>query len=263
MVEVGHVLTFIEGIPRHIEQARRSLLSANASVLEEWHMRLQTEINLLTALRSRIQNQQQRDDARRREQDRFAQDITVLLNEAMSAYQNVDDSLLDGRSILSFSEEGSLSTDDETHQVQSGGRPRKEISKDDIERCFEVFRSWKLVANLLGISVKTLRRRRAEYGLQVSSNSGPRVTFSPISQDQLCDVVRNILLTLPDIGESMVMGALRARGLNVQRRRVRDAIMEVDPMSRALRRTTAVIRREYSVPSPNSLWYVLHNSSNT
>ena len=70
-------------------------------------MRLQTEINLLTALRSGIQDQQQRDDARRREQDRFAQDITVLLNEAMSADQNVDHSLLEGCSILSFSEEGS------------------------------------------------------------------------------------------------------------------------------------------------------------
>ncbi len=89
-------------------------------------MRLQTETNLLSAHRSRIQEQQQDYDERK---DRFAEDaITVLINEGISSYRDVDNSLLDGRSILSNSEGGSLNTEDEAlFQVQSVGRPRKEI----------------------------------------------------------------------------------------------------------------------------------------
>ena len=136
------------------------------------------------------------------------------------------------------------------------GRPRRNVSKEDIEREFRIFRNWKLVARQLRISSKTLRRRRVEYGMELSPSTGPRVVYSEISHDELCNVIRSILNILPDAGETMVLGSLRGRGIFVfvQRNRIRSAIIEVDPVNRALRRTVSIIRRSYNVASPNSLW---------
>ena len=59
---------------------------------------------------------------------------------------------------------------------------------------------------------------------------------------------------LPDAGETFVQGALRQRNIHVQRWRVRNTIQLVDPLSRAVRRSVAILRRVYNVPCPNALW---------
>ena len=148
---------------------------------------------------------------------------------------------------------------DHDQAFNSFGRPRKEILKEDVEREFATFRCWKVVARLLGVSAKTLHRRRIEYGMLVSPLTGPRISYSNITHEELCDVLRTILDTPPDVGETIVRGALRATGIYVQRQRIRDAIMEVDPVNRALRLTISVVRRIYSVSSPNALWYPLRS----
>ena len=91
-------------------------------------------------------------------------------------------------------------------------------------------------------------------GIDVSPGTGARITYTNISHEELCTEIRSVLNTLPDAGETMVIGALRSKSIFVQRRRVREAIFEVDPVSRALRRTVSIIRRVYNVPSPKSLW---------
>jgi hypothetical protein len=58
-------------------------------------------------------------------------------------------------------------------------------------------------------------------------------------------------------GVSMVRGGLRARGIIVQRQRVIDSLRRVDPLSQILRRRILTYRRQYRVPGPNSLWYVM------
>ena len=55
------------------------------------------------------------------------------------------------------------------------------------------------------------------------------------------------------------IGSLKQRGLMIQRYRVRDAIMRVDPIGRLktlCRRRRIVFRRQYNVHVPNYLWYV-------
>ena len=64
------------------------------------------------------------------------------------------------------------------------------------------------------------------------------------------------LQILPGAGETYILGALRARHIYVQRRRVREALQIVDPISRAIRQSRTLVRRVYSVPCPNALWYV-------
>ena len=74
-----------------------------------------------------------------------------------------------------------------------------------------------------------------------------------LSDDDLCNVVREVLQNMPDAGETYIIGAIRSRGMIVQRWRIRQAIQTVDPISRALRRTFAVVRRVYNVVCPNEL----------
>ncbi|CAB3997619.1 hypothetical protein AC249_AIPGENE26499 [Paramuricea clavata] len=84
-------------------------------------------------------------------------------------------------------------------------------------------------------------------------NSG---NFSSISDDQLDEEVQSILQVSPNSGERMLVGGIRAKGLIVQRRRVRASIVRIDPVSRELRQNTIAYRRVYNVPTPNSLWHL-------
>lgn len=85
---------------------------------------------------------------------------------------------------------------------------------------------------------------------------GRSVTFSEIDDNELDIFVRHILHYSPESGERVVMGALKGFGVNVQRQRLRNSIERVDPMSREMRRRTAIHRRVYNVKTPNALWYI-------
>ena len=117
-----------------------------------------------------------------------------------------------------------------------------------------IHNDWSVVARQTDVSYRTLLRRRHENGLPVANTVGPRNTYTSINEEQLCDIVRDILQLMPDAGETYVIGAIRSRGIIIQRWRVRNAIQTVDPISRALRRTVAVVRRVYNVRCPNALW---------
>ncbi len=97
------------------------------------------------------------------------------------------------------------------------GRPRKHVTRGDIESLFRIHRSWKLVANVIGVSEKTLQCRRRELGLQVADKAGPRVTYTAISQEALCHLVQEVLSILPNAGETYIIGACKSRGIFVQR----------------------------------------------
>lgn len=80
--------------------------------------------------------------------------------------------------------------------------------------------------------------------------------YSDITDDELDRIVSEIIQISPNAGETLVQGALRHRGLRIQRRRVRESILRVDPISRLLRRRQLIYRRRYQVRAPNSLWHV-------
>ena len=90
--------------------------------------------------------------------------------------------------------------------------------------------------------------------MNISETSGPRLTYTNISNEDLCSEVRNILIILPEAGETVIIGALRSRSIHVQRRRVREAVNAVDLVNRAVRRTVTIVRRKYDVASLNALW---------
>ena len=109
---------------------------------------------------------------------------------------------------------------------------------------------WSIIAEEVGVSYRTILRRRRQLGQPVGTSS----SYSDISQDALYNTVREVLQVVPNAGETYIIGALRARNLRVQRWRVHAAIQIVDPISCSLRRTRAIVRCIYNVFSPNALW---------
>ena len=131
----------------------------------------------------------------------------------------------------------------------SVGRPRFEIPERILWAMRSIGFRWVSIAKMLMVSERTLRRRRIELGWIFGGNE-----FSDISNNDLDDLVRNIVSLTPNAGETMTFGALRGRGLRVQRHRIRESIGRVDPVGRSLRRQRTINRRVYNVPSPNFLW---------
>ena len=114
---------------------------------------------------------------------------------------------------------------------------------------------WKKIADLLGVSESTLRRRRSIYGM--TGDEEP--SWTQISDNDLEKIVHEIQELTPNIGQARLLGALRSRGLNIQRWRVRNCLRTLDPIGTALRWRSAIYRRKYSVPTPNALWHIDSN----
>lgn len=132
---------------------------------------------------------------------------------------------------------------------QGLGRPKLLIPKEQLEGLRSLGFSWTSISKMLGVSEKTLRRRREAYDM-----SSTREQFMEVTDDEVDELVKSALEVSPNSGERMVMGFFRGRGVYVQRWRIRKSIWRVDPVNRELRRRTVTQRRVYSVPTPNSLW---------
>ncbi len=133
------------------------------------------------------------------------------------------------------------------------GRPKFDISCDQLEYLSSMSFTWEQIASMLGVSRMTVYRRRIEYGL--TSTSGSRLT-----DDELKILIQHISTEQPAMGETMTWGRLKSMGFSVTRRRLRACICEIDPIQRALRWRTQLVRRQpYSVPGPNSLWHIGEN----
>jgi len=95
----------------------------------------------------------------------------------------------------------------------------------------------------------TLWRKLKEMNIKI-------VKFTDISDQNLVIAIRDMYQNHPHCGISMMHGHLRARGIFVSHKRVRNTLREVDPASSVLRWGLMARRRKYSVPGPNSLWHI-------
>lgn len=129
-------------------------------------------------------------------------------------------------------------------------RPKYIISRHQIVYLRELHFPWTKIASVLGVSTKTLLRRRHELGMIDEPN------WSTISDEDLRGIVREVQGITPGIGQARMQGALRARDLHVQRRRVRECLRELDPVGTVLRWRQVIQRRTYNVKSANSLWHI-------
>jgi hypothetical protein len=133
-----------------------------------------------------------------------------------------------------------------TLQTNRPGWPKYDITKNQLEFLQSKHFSW--VTKLLHVSTRTLRRRKNELGIDDN--------FSVISEEELTRIMEEIIKVTPNIGQSRMVGALRARGLNIQRHRVRECLRTIDPIGTTLRWNPRIYRRKYHVPHPNALWHI-------
>ena len=86
------------------------------------------------------------------------------------------------------------------------GRPRLQILQEQLQTLhIDAGFRWADIGRILGISERTLRRRRHEFGLPV----GVGEDFSDVSNDDLDECVREILEVTPNAGRRLVEGGLK------------------------------------------------------
>ena len=134
------------------------------------------------------------------------------------------------------------------HRRDVPGRPFIDVGKDQIEFLRGLHFSWQKIANIPGISRGTLYRRKQLYGISDSLTTVP--------DDVLAATMQQIRSITPNIGQTRMIGALRARGIFVTRERVRTMLRRLDPLGTALRWRAAIYRPKYAVAGPNALWHI-------
>lgn len=137
--------------------------------------------------------------------------------------------------------------------AQSGapGRPRYDLTADQINHCLDLGYSWQGIASLFGIDRRTLFRHRQRLSI-------PSAEYTSLSDENLTLTIREILQNTPNAGETYVRGSLHSRGFRIQQWRVHQILKEIDPVGRCFRRRQAIRRRIYSVGGPNELRYVVN-----
>ena len=136
-----------------------------------------------------------------------------------------------------------------TQSESRPGRPRFDISREQLQYLRSMSFTWIEISEILGVSYMTIYRRRQEY--RMMENPGANITNS-----ELHEVLRQMRQELPALGQTLVWGRLRSVGSRITRTRVREAMRVSDPLHTALRWREMTPRRPYSVPGPNSLWHI-------
>lgn len=139
-------------------------------------------------------------------------------------------------------------------KVYSGckGRPSFDIPKDQLEMFLEYNFSVPQIAEMLGVSLSTIKRRFRDYDLSVSQ------TYSAIGDNELDEIIQQLVSEFPNCGYRRMTGFLRGRGIHVQQFRLRESMRRSDPEGVLLRalQLTPVSRRVYNVKSPLALWHM-------
>ncbi|XP_032440596.1 uncharacterized protein LOC116733835 [Xiphophorus hellerii] len=106
------------------------------------------------------------------------------------------------------------------------------------------------MANIFGCSTSFLYKKSKALGVPI------RGRLAAVTDEDLETNIRQLQSLYPNSGTEMMRGLLHARGLVVPRRKVREMMARINPMATARRWSSAVSRRVYHVPYPNSLWHI-------
>ena len=132
----------------------------------------------------------------------------------------------------------------------SRGRPKLEITQQQLEYLLNLGFSCPRLSDILGVSLSTVRRRMNECGLSISA------LYSNISDDDLDALTSQIHLEYPNSGYRLMHGHLLSHGHRITQVRIRDSLHRVDPEGIVIRWASAVQRRKYTVFAPLSLWHI-------
>ncbi|XP_063340226.1 uncharacterized protein LOC134634783 [Pelmatolapia mariae] len=177
------------------------------------------------------------------------------LSDQVEIPQSIINALIELSTVLSM-EDVNEQTPSQT-SVSEGklGRPNYNVSPVQLQILTEMFLSITQIAKLLGISVRTVKRRLHEYGISIKQ------CYSTTSDEELDNLVRSIKTRTPHVGYRMMKGMLQAMGHHVQWKRVYSSMHRVDSAGifSKMTRLGFVVRRTYSVQGP---LYLMHIDTN-
>lgn len=130
------------------------------------------------------------------------------------------------------------------------GRPTIRITAVELRNLLELHFTQAEIAKLFGCCARTIRRRIMEYGLQEI------VEYSSINNQNLDNIVTNFVADFPCAGQKTLAGYLDSQGYHIQRWRIRESLLRVDPWGVEQRTRNVLHRRQYQVKGPNSLWHI-------
>ena len=82
------------------------------------------------------------------------------------------------------------------------------------------------------------------------------MSFTNISDNELDEMVKNAIGMNRKLGPNAIRARLSVNGHKLQRSRVRQSMLRVDPGGNALRTHFPIKRRKYRVAGPNSVWHI-------
>ena len=129
------------------------------------------------------------------------------------------------------------------------GRPRLDVTKEEILQLKSLNYSWTKIADMLQVSRQTLYRRLEEFGIDSEK-------FTSISEQDLDTALIDIKEYHPSCGEVMIQGHLLHNGIKVPREKLRAAIHRVDHTNTTSRHSSVIRRRVYTTPHPNAVWHL-------
>ena len=239
---------FFEELGRVISESQRQLGIANEEFVEYIVDKLEIGLRNINSILEVLRNGQE--ELPEEEEREIAASYCRSISELISCLQTI---LSDWYMYQDTLDSDSLAQGFQfavIHVPGRRGRPPFGIRRSQLEYLHSLGFTWTEMATLLGVSRMTLYRRRQEFGMPSSSQQS-------ISDRELQEHVRHIRSDSPYVGESMILGRLRALNVHVSRERVRHAVREVDPLNTALRWGGHLSsRRPYSVPGPNALWHI-------
>ena len=238
IMSTGHELdVFLEELGCFVASASQLEGATTQHLAEDMVNKIESYLGILSAILQAFQDQ---DDA----DDDMGQLIS-LLNDLVNSLQGILSRWLD---IEVGIDPDSPCIGLKVEIEHSGGRGRP---KYVIQLLFlrDLRFTWTKIALLYAISRRTLYNIRLEFGLV-----GPHYdNFTPITDVDLIEIIRDIKRVMPEAGQNMIRGLLISKSIYVSMVRIRECILEVDPINTAIRWALPRSRRVYSVPHPNSL----------
>ena len=131
------------------------------------------------------------------------------------------------------------------------GRPNFKVNMDQVMYLLSHGFKCPQISSMLGISLRTLRRRMSDDNISVSS------CFVDMSNEELDKIVLEICIAFPGIGYRRLLGDLMRQGYRICHDRALESLRRVDPVGIVERWVKGpVSRRQYYVPGPLSLWHI-------
>lgn len=130
------------------------------------------------------------------------------------------------------------------------GRPSYDIPFEQLQYLIENLFSVPMIADMLGVSIRTVRRRMDDYGLTI------RDQYTNLSDMELDELIQGFQRRFPMCGNRQMQGLLLSNGYRIQQARIRESQRRVDPNGAVIRRLNVFNRREYRVAAPRSLYHI-------